>query len=115
MEKQKKEKSDIALKDLRDDSVRKIRNAVENGLSFKDACSLVEISDVEIRDAVVSDALKLLVSEMHYGKGVPLKQLALKLRLSLSCLMNAKESIREGEVIAPAGSGGCTRGNLGIA
>jgi len=105
MKRVKTEKSDIVSRDLRDDSIRKIRSAVENGLSFNEACSLLEITDMDLRESVVSDSLKLLVAEMHYGNGMPLKQLAMKLRLSLSRLMNARESIKERKEIAPAGRG----------
>lgn len=80
------------MKDLLDDSIRKIRTAVENGLSFDEACSLIEIADADVRESVVDNALKLLVAEMHHGSGMPLKQLAMKLRLSLSRLMNAKRA-----------------------
>lgn len=82
----------ITSNDLYDDSIRKIRSAVDKGLSFDEACCLVEITDMDVRESVVNEALKLLVAEMHYRGGMPLKQLALKLRLSLSRLMNAKES-----------------------
>ncbi len=90
-------RSDTEQQSLRDGSVKKIVGAVEKGLSFNDACSLVDIRDAEVRDSVYRDALRFLVAEMHYGKGIPLKQLALRLRLSLSRLMNARESMIEDE------------------
>jgi len=95
MKKGTADNTDTAQKDLRAGFIRTIRSAVEKGRSFHEACSLLDIPDVDMRESVVNDALKLLIAEMHYGNGMPLKQLALKLRLSLSRLLNAKENISD--------------------
>ncbi len=79
--------------DLREESIGKIRRAVNNGLSFDQACSLVFIENKEFREAVVSEALKILIAEFHIFRGMPLKQLAMKLRLSMSRLLKEKESM----------------------
>lgn len=116
MKKGTADNTDTAQKDLRDGSIRKIRNAVEKGRSFHEACSLLDIADVDMRESIINDALKLLVAEMHYGNGMPLKQLALKLRLSLSRLLNAKQKIsEEGEVRALPGHPQGSRERLHIA
>ncbi|HUO78090.1 MAG TPA: hypothetical protein VMU21_11000 [Thermodesulfovibrionales bacterium] len=74
-------------------SVAIIKEAVEQGASFDQACSLVAIKDPELREVVFNSALKALVSDMHLSRGMPLKQLAMKLGLSLSRVINAKERI----------------------
>jgi len=81
-------------------SVAVIKEAVEQGASFDQACSLVAIQDPELREVVFNSALKALVSEMHLSKGMPLKQLAMKLGLSLSRVINAKERILQDEEVA---------------
>ena len=96
------DKMDITSKDLYDDSIKKIRGAVDKGLFFDEACCLIEITDRDLRESVVNEALRLLVAELHCSGGMPLKQLALKLRLSLSRLMNVKESLE----ISPSGRPG---------
>ena len=107
--------TDTVQEDLRSDSLKKITNAVKKGSSFHEACSLINITDVDMRKFIVNDALKLLVSEMHYGNGMPLKQLALKLGVSLCCLLNAKEKIsEEGEESASSGYPQGTRESLPI-
>jgi len=81
-------------------SVIIIKEAVEQGASFDQACSLVAIKDPELREVVLNNALKALVSEMHLSRGMPLKQLAMKLGVSLSRVINAKERILQDEEIA---------------
>jgi hypothetical protein len=85
-----------------EDAMRQVRNSVEQGLPFDQACSLITVENIEVREMVINNSLRLLIAEMHYKNGMPLKQLAMKLRLSLSRLMNAKESMKEGELTAPA-------------
>ncbi len=73
----------------------KIRQAVEKGMSFDQACSLVTIENGELREAVISEALKIIIAEQHIRRSVPLKQLAMKLRLSMSRLKKAKENMEK--------------------
>lgn len=77
-----------------------IKEAVEQGASFDKACSLVAIKDPELRELVFTSALKTLVSEMHFSGRMPLKQLAMKVGVSLSRVINAKERILQDEEVA---------------
>ena len=85
-----------------ENSIGQIKNSVEQGMPFDQACSVITAENIEVREMIINNSLKLLITEMHYGKGMPLKQIAMKLRLSLSRLINAKESMKEGELTAPA-------------
>jgi len=78
-------------------SVTLIKEGVEQGMSFDQACSLVAIKEPELREVVITNALKVIVSEMHLSRGMPLKQLAMMLGLSLSRVINAKERILQDE------------------
>ena len=66
-------------------------------MSFAQACSLVAIDEPEIRGVVHDDALKALISDMHFSGKMPLKQLAMRLGLSLSRVIKAKEGILQDE------------------
>lgn len=79
--------------DARRNYIEKIKSAVEKGSSFEQACASVDIEDIGFKEAVVNDSLMALIADMHISGGVPLKRLALRLRLSLSHLLNAKESL----------------------
>lgn len=78
-------------RDLREKSIRRIRQAVEQGSSFDQACSLISVENRELKEAIVAESLRTLIAEIHVRKGVPLKQLAMKLQLSMSRLLKAKE------------------------
>jgi hypothetical protein len=75
----------------REESIGEIRLAVERGLSFDQACSLILTGHVESKEAIMTDALVLLIEEMHCSGGMPLKQFAMRLRISMSRLLRAKE------------------------
>ena len=84
------------LKDRYREAVEKIKHAVEQGAAFDQACSDMDIRDREIKEAVVRDVLRACIEEMHFSGGMPLKQLAMKLKISLSRLMNAREGMQRG-------------------
>ncbi len=69
-----------------DDAMTKIRKGMENGLSFSEAFSMVDVEDPELKHFIEDDALKVLIAEMHFEKGVPLPQVADALKVSLKTL-----------------------------
>ena len=79
--------------DLTMHAVTLIKEGLEQGMSFDQACSLVAIKEPELREVIITNALKVIVSEMHISGKIPLRQLAMKLGLSLSRVINAKERI----------------------
>ncbi len=81
------------ISDWREESIRKIRHAIENGSSFDQACSLISAEHKELKEAIVSESLKSIIADQHVFKGMPLKQLAMKLKLSMSRLIKAKEGM----------------------
>ncbi|MCL5022165.1 MAG: hypothetical protein M1497_02145 [Nitrospirae bacterium] len=81
------------FKGVYQDSIEKIGSAVEQGMPFDEACSLITVSDTGLREAIINDSLRALIACQHCAKGIPLKQLAMKLRVSLSRLMNARQGM----------------------
>ncbi len=75
------------------DAVQKIRDAVEQGLSFDEACTLIEVEDAGLRECVINDSLKAIIIDLHFSRGLPLKTVAMRLRVSLSRLLNAKKGM----------------------
>lgn len=69
-----------------DEAIAKIREALKNGLNFNEACSTVDVKDVELKRFIVDDALKIMIAEMHYAKGMTLKQVADALRVPLKVI-----------------------------
>lgn len=79
-----------------DDAMIKIRKGMENGLSFSEAFGMVDVEDPELKHFIEDDALKVLIAEMHFEKGVPLPQVSDTLKVSLKTLnMAVKEMIED--------------------
>ncbi len=99
----------------REESINKIMQAARKGLSFDQACALILVEDAESREAIIAEALMLLIEEMHYSEGMPLKQLAMKLRVSMSRVLRAKENMaKEREEDMRVKSRKALAGRLGI-
>lgn len=88
---------DSPFKDLYEDSLDRIGGAVKEGMPFDEACSLITVEDRELREVIIKDSLRALIVAQHFGKGIPMKQLAMKLRVSLSRLMNARQGMEAWE------------------
>jgi|SRR5208283_387579 len=78
-----------------DDSIAKIRGGLTNGLSFKEACSMVEVEDADLKKLIFDDALKIMIAEMHYSKGLLLSQISEKLKVPLKTIEIAKKEMME--------------------
>lgn len=78
-----------------DDAMIKIRKGIENGLSFSEALRMADVQDPELKHFIEDDALKVLIAEMHFEKGVPLPQVADTLKVSLKRLNIAVKEMLE--------------------
>jgi hypothetical protein len=78
---------------LYEESVKRIKSAVNQSLTFEQAAGLIEVEDDALRAAILDDALKVLIAEMHFSGGKSLEELARKLRLPVKRLLRAKEEM----------------------
>jgi hypothetical protein len=78
---------------LYEESVNRIRNAVKQSLSFAQAAELIQMEDEALRNSILDDALKVLIAEMHFTAGKPLKDVARTLKLPLERLQQAKQEM----------------------
>ena len=75
---------------LYDESVRRIKSAVEKSMSFEQAASLVDFEDDALRAAIVNDALKVLIAEMHFAHKKTVEEVARALKLSPERITQAR-------------------------
>lgn len=80
---------------LYEESVKKIKDALKQSLSFGQAAALVDIKDAGLRASILDDALKVLIAEMHFNGDKTLKDVARTLRLPLKRLEKAKNEMLE--------------------
>jgi hypothetical protein len=64
------------------EAMAKIMEGLRNGLSFNEACSIANIGNKDLRDFIEDDALKIMIAEMHYTKGISLPEVADILKIS---------------------------------
>jgi len=100
---------DIIYKEYTEEETRiyneamvKIRAGLNNGLSLKEACSAVDVADAELKKLISDDVLKIMIAEMHFGKGLTLEEVAKALKVSLKAINAAIMEMLEDAGIAAA-------------
>ncbi len=83
-------------------AISKIMDGIKNGLNFNEACSIVDVQDSELKQFIFDDALKIMIAEMHYGKGIPLYDVADKLKVPVRSINIAVMEMLEDAGIASA-------------
>jgi hypothetical protein len=73
----------------------KIREKLASGLDFDTACAAIEVKDEGLKKSIIDDMLKVLIAEEHFGKNVPLDELAKKLGVAPERLETAKAGMIE--------------------
>lgn len=76
-----------------EEAVGRIKAAVMQGMKFEQAASLVDVGDEALKEAILDDALKVLIAEIHLIGKKPLKDLAQMLGLKEEKLVNAKKEM----------------------
>lgn len=71
------------------ETMKKIMEGLTKGLTFREACSAVDIDDEHLRGFIEDDALKILIADMHYTKGLSLEEVAENLKVQVEALMRA--------------------------
>jgi IMP dehydrogenase/GMP reductase len=101
MEKNAEDKNVSEEDKVYEESVRRIQSAVKQSIPFGQAAKLVDVEDEGLRRAIVDDALKVLIAEMHFTGGKDLKELSARLKLPLKRLETAKaEMLKDVEAAA---------------
>ncbi len=80
------------------EAIAKIREEMKNGLTFDKACNTISVAGEELREFILDDALKIMIAELHYGKGMPLQEVAKTLNVPM-----AKVSVASLEMLEDAG------------
>lgn len=70
-------------------AIGRIREGLQGGLSFDEACSKADIADAGLRVFVEDDALKIMLAEQHFAAGESLPDCAAKLGLSMTRISRA--------------------------
>ncbi len=80
-------------------SIAMIRSNIDNDVKFDLACEFIKIGDKELKDMIIDDALKIEIAELHYGKRIPLRDVAKKLGVEMERLLKANHEMMEDIVL----------------
>ena len=84
------------------ESIAKIREGMKNGLTFGEACQVIDVTDEELKEFILDDALKIMIAELHYGKAMNLEEVARILNLPMGKVRVASLEMLEDAGIAAA-------------
>ncbi len=76
-------------------AIAKILNNLKSGLNFKEACSMVEVEDLELKRFIVDDALKVSIADMHFSRGMSIEQISDVLNIPVNILDIVKAQMLE--------------------
>ncbi len=83
-------------------ALMQIKKSVKDGLPFHDACTAVCIEDTELKSFIVSDALKILIAELHFVGNLPLDKVGELLCLTRTEIGTAVKEMLEDVGISSA-------------
>ena len=72
-----------------------IMKGLEKGLSFHESCSGIVIKDEQLKGFILDDALKIMIADIHYNKGLPLQHVADALQVSIDTIKKANAEMLE--------------------
>ena len=76
-------------------SIEIIRSNISNGVKFDLACEFIDVDDRELRGLIIDDTLKIEIAELHYGRRIPLMDVAKKLGVPMERLLQANTEMME--------------------
>jgi len=84
------------------DAMDRIMEALHNGMNFCDACGTADVGDEELKRFIEDDALKIMIADMHFKKGVSFEELADALKLPVDVISKAHAEMLEDISISTA-------------
>ncbi len=72
-----------------------IMAALKNGRKFNEACNAINVEDKELKSYIEDDALKIIIADMHYVKGLSLQNVADDLEVSIDTINKANSEMLE--------------------
>jgi hypothetical protein len=85
------------------EAMDKIMEGLEEGLTFHESCSAVIVKDEQLKEFIRDDALKIMIADTHYTKGLSLQHLADTLQIPIDTIDKANAEMLEDVEISAAG------------
>ena len=83
------------------EAMDKIMDSLRKGLRFHEACSTAHVEDKELKRFIEDDALKIIIADMYFVKGLSLQNVADTLQVSIDTISKANsEMLEDVEIMA---------------
>lgn len=76
-----------------DDAMEKLKKSMAEGITLDDAVSRLDIADAELKRLITEDFLKIFIVQLHYEKGLALKDVASTLGITYERVMEAQKAM----------------------
>jgi len=83
-------------------ALMQIKKSVKDGVPFHDSCTAVCVEDAALKGLIISDALKVIIAELHFVGRIPLEKVGELLCLSKSEIGSAVSEMLEDVGISSA-------------
>lgn len=77
------------------EAMDKIMEGLEQGLTFPESCKAVIVEDEQLRGFIIDDALKIMIADIHYKRGLSLGHVADALHVSIDTITKANAEMLE--------------------
>ena len=72
-----------------------VMDGLQNGLSFAAACGRLEIEDETLKKFIMDDALKIMIADIHFKKGLSLEHVSGTLGVPIGMVKKAQGEMLE--------------------
>jgi hypothetical protein len=72
-----------------------IMSALKNGQKFNEVCNAIHVEDKELKSYIEDDALKIIIADMHFTKGLSLEDVSDALDVSIDTVNKATAEMME--------------------
>jgi hypothetical protein len=95
-----------------EEAVNKFREAIAAGKTLRQAYESYAISDKELETVIQADFLKIMIAELHFGKGQSLEEVAKALSVSNALIQDTKKRMLQEAGVTAANQFGQEYGDM---
>lgn len=75
------------------ESMAVIRQGMEKGLGFDEACREITVQDPELRRLIMDDYLKVVIANLHFEGEMSVEEVAKKLKIPVERVLKARQEM----------------------
>lgn len=81
--------------EIYDEAIAYLQSYIDKGMKFDEACALITVKDPELKRLIADDFLKIMMAQLHYSGGMPVKEVAEKLGVPIAKMIAIRDLMVE--------------------